>query len=99
MSYLNILDSCCPVPINKLSGIDFYILVDVVTLLYTTRANIAPATPMIIPAGDRASLLPSRYSAAPPVYEPAIPKAIVFHSPKFSSPGTMFLAILPTNKP
>ena len=75
------------------------IFVFVCSLLYKIRVSIAPATPMNKPAGDKDSYLPIIYNKAPPIYDPATPRATVLINPKFSSPGTMLLAILPTNKP
>ena len=42
---------------------------------------------------------PSIYNPAPPIYDPMTPKATVLINPKFSSPGTIVLAIDPTKIP
>lgn len=58
-----------------------------------------PAIPINIPAGSIALYCPIKYSKAPPRYEPATPNATVLTKPKFSSPGTIAFAILPTKIP
>lgn len=71
----------------------------VISLLYNIKVNTAPTVPANNPVGDRDSYVPTKYSIAPPIYDPATPKATVFIKPKFSSPGTILLAMLPTNNP
>ncbi len=62
-------------------------------------AKTDPSTPKKMPAGSSVEYWPNIYAIAPPIYEPATPNATVFRNPKFSSPGTMLFAMLPTKIP